>query len=157
MLNIQGPNPILLIFLVINDYISLMEIKNPNKKSKNLECQPRMPKNYLKNTRNYFARLQKMLALTRGSLLQLFCSCVYFPQQIFRPPLDHYDVIIHLHSRLLPRRTQALDKGKNPAKEASSSCPSVLLPVVNFDPAQLYLKELKVRKDSTSNLKLFLA
>ena len=70
--------------------------------------------------------------------------------------MDHYDVIIHLHSRLLPLRTQALDKGKHPA-EASFSRPSVLVPVVNFDPAQLYLKELKVRKDSTSNLKLFLA
>lgn len=72
-------------------------------------------------------------------------------KQIFCPPLDHYDVIIHLHSRLLPLRTQALDKGKHPA-EASFSRPSVLLPVVNFDPAQLYLKELK---DAFSDIALF--
>ena len=78
------------------------------------------------------------------SSLQLFHCCVYFSQQIFRPPLDHYDVIIHLHSRLLPRRTQALDKGKHLAEEVSFSRPPVLLPVVNFDPAQLYLEELKV-------------
>ena len=71
------------------------------------------------------------------------------PQQIFRPPLDHYDVIIHLHSRLLPRGTQSLDRGKHLTEQASLSRPSVLLPVVNFDPAQLYLEELKVRKGST--------
>ncbi|XP_015751379.1 PREDICTED: nucleolar protein 6-like [Acropora digitifera] len=65
------------------------------------------------------------------------------PQQIFRPPLDHYDVIIHLHRHLLSRGVQALDCCK-PVKElASSSRPSPLLPVVNFDPAALYLKELK--------------
>ena len=71
------------------------------------------------------------------------------PQQIFRPPLDHYDVIIHLHSRLLPRGTQSLDRRKHLTEQASLSRPSVLLPVVNFDPAQLYLEELKVRKGST--------
>ncbi|XP_078367178.1 nucleolar protein 6-like isoform X2 [Oculina patagonica] len=64
-------------------------------------------------------------------------------KQIFRPPLDHYDVIIHLHSRLLPRGTQSLDRGKHLTEQASLSRPSVLLPVVNFDPAQLYLEELK--------------
>lgn len=62
---------------------------------------------------------------------------------IFRPPLDHYDVIIHLHNRLLSRRSQALDRVKHSTEEPSSSSPSVLLPVVNFDPSWLYLEELK--------------
>lgn len=62
---------------------------------------------------------------------------------IFRPPLDHYDVIIHLHHRLLPRRTQALDRVKHSTEGTSISSPLVLLPVVNFDPTRLYLEELK--------------
>lgn len=74
-------------------------------------------------------------------------------QQIFRPPLDHYDVIIHLHNRLLPRRSQALDRVKHSAEEASLSRPAVLFPVVKFDPARLYLEELKVRTDLTCNIK----
>ena len=69
------------------------------------------------------------------------------PQLIFRPPLDHYDVIIHLHNRLLSRRSQALDRVKHSTGEPSSSSPSVLLPVVNFDPSWLYLEELKVKTD----------
>lgn len=83
-----------------------------------------------------FADISRMLIL-----LPYMCL---LPQQIFRPPLDHYDVIIHLHSRLLPRGTQALDHRKPATEPASLSRPSVLLPVTNFDPAQLYLEELKV-------------
>jgi len=102
--------------------------------------------------------VNRLAALAKESHSILECqiqTCALQPtdfKQIFRPPLDHYDVIIHLHSRLLPRRAQALDKGKHPAEEASLSRPSVLLPVVNFDPAQLYLKELK---DAFSDIALF--
>ncbi len=73
-------------------------------------------------------------------------SCL---QQIFRPPLDHYDVIIHLEINKLPRQHQAVDISKETIcpkyrnvetseKEQSS------LPVIDFDPAEMYLTELRV-------------
>lgn len=72
-------------------------------------------------------------------------SHLFLPlKQIFRPPLDQYDVIIHLHSRLLPRGYQALDRVKHETGPASLSRVSSLLPVVNFDPVASYIKELKV-------------
>lgn len=75
----------------------------------------------------------------------VIASHLFLPlKQIFRPPLDHYDVIIHLHSRLLPRGYQALDRVKHETGPASLSRVSSLLPVVNFDPVALYIKELKV-------------
>ena len=88
-----------------------------------------------------------------NSLYEFVFFRSFFPQLIFRPPLDHYDVIIHLHNRLLSRRTQALDRVKHSTEETSSSSPSVLLPVVNFDPSRLYLEELKVRVDFSCNIK----
>ncbi|CAH3109711.1 unnamed protein product [Porites lobata] len=73
-------------------------------------------------------------------------------KQIFRPPLDHYDVIVHLHSGLLPRGNQALDRLKPVTEPASLLRHSVLLPVVNFDPVQLYVRELK---EAFSDIALF--
>ena len=121
---------------LINNYISFREVQNLTRT--NLAWNANLKKKNLLKVQDYILR--------HFEKCRLLHACFYFSQQIFRPPLDHYDVIIHLHSRLLPRRAQALDKGKHPAEEASLSRPSVLLPVVNFDPAQLYLKELKVRK-----------
>ena len=89
----------------------------------------------------------------KNKLYEFFSFVRFLPQLIFRPPLDHYDVIIHLHNRLLSRRTQALDRVKHSTEETSSSSPSVLLPVVNFDPSRLYLEELKVRTDFSCNIK----
>ncbi|XP_041464696.1 nucleolar protein 6-like [Lytechinus variegatus] len=65
-------------------------------------------------------------------------------KQIFRPPLDPYDVVIHLRAQLLPRRHQAVDSDST---ESSFTLKPTLdakhIPVVNFDPVQCYLNELR--------------
>lgn len=66
---------------------------------------------------------------------------------MFRPPLDMYDVLIHLSPRHIPRHRQAVDS------PAASFCrgllsepgPSSLMPVLGYDPPQLYLAQLRVR------------
>ncbi|XP_030832243.1 nucleolar protein 6 [Strongylocentrotus purpuratus] len=66
-------------------------------------------------------------------------------KQIFRPPLDPYDVVIHLRAKLLPRRHQAVDA--DPTTESLLTLKPTLdakhLPVVDFDPVQCYLVELR--------------
>lgn len=65
---------------------------------------------------------------------------------VFRPPLDMYDVLIRLSPRHIPRHRQAVDS------PAASFCrgllsepgPSSLMPVLGYDPPQLYLAQLRV-------------
>lgn len=65
---------------------------------------------------------------------------------MFRPPLDMYDVLIRLTPRHIPRHRQAVDS------PAASFCrgllsepgPSSLMPVLGYDPPQLYLAQLRV-------------
>ncbi|KAM6182038.1 nucleolar protein 6 [Erethizon dorsatum] len=64
---------------------------------------------------------------------------------VFRPPLDIYDVLIRLSPRHIPRHRQAVDC------PAASFCrgllrepgPSSLMPVLGYDPPQLYLAQLR--------------
>ncbi|XP_027472655.1 nucleolar protein 6 isoform X2 [Zalophus californianus] len=64
---------------------------------------------------------------------------------VFRPPLDTYDVLIRLSPRHIPRHRQAVDS------PAASFCrgllsepgPSSLMPVLGYDPPQLYLAQLR--------------
>ncbi|XP_006098834.1 nucleolar protein 6 isoform X1 [Myotis lucifugus] len=64
---------------------------------------------------------------------------------VFRPPLDMYDVLIRLSPRHVPRHRQAVDS------PAASFCrgllrepgPSSLMPVLGYDPPQLYLAQLR--------------
>ncbi|XP_045418924.1 nucleolar protein 6 isoform X1 [Lemur catta] len=64
---------------------------------------------------------------------------------VFRPPLDMYDVLIHLSPRHIPRHRQAVDW------PPASFCrgllnepgPSSLMPVLGYDPPQLYLAQLR--------------
>ncbi|XP_045145137.1 nucleolar protein 6 isoform X2 [Echinops telfairi] len=64
---------------------------------------------------------------------------------VFRPPLDMYDVLIRLSPRHIPRHRQAVDL------PAASFCrglfteprPSLLMPVLGYDPPQLYLAQLR--------------
>ncbi|XP_060055255.1 nucleolar protein 6 isoform X2 [Erinaceus europaeus] len=64
---------------------------------------------------------------------------------VFRPPLDMYDVLIRLSPRHIPRHRQAVD---TPAASfcrglLSKSGPSSLMPVLGYDPPQLYLTQLR--------------
>ncbi|XP_077004029.1 nucleolar protein 6 [Tamandua tetradactyla] len=73
---------------------------------------------------------------------------------VFRPPLDIYDVLIRLSPRHIPRHRQAVDS------PAASFCrgllsepgPSPLMPVLGYDPPQLYLAQLR---EAFGNLALF--
>lgn len=77
----------------------------------------------------------------------LFNNTVLDVKQIFRPPLSEYDCLLHLKSNMIPRKLQAVDvpsKAKivdlHPYKTHSLQ----KIPVVNFDPVQCFLKDLRV-------------
>ncbi|XP_066470854.1 nucleolar protein 6 [Tiliqua scincoides] len=66
---------------------------------------------------------------------------------VFRPPLDFYDVLIHLNPKQMPRHLEAVDR---PAKSFSrgmlgndAAVKTYFFPVVDYDPVQLYLRELQ--------------
>ncbi|XP_074851941.1 nucleolar protein 6 [Carettochelys insculpta] len=68
-------------------------------------------------------------------------------KMIFRPPLDFYDVLIHLNAKQIPRHLEGVDR---PAKSFSrgmlkSKAPvkTLVFPVVGYDPVQCYLQELR--------------
>lgn len=71
---------------------------------------------------------------------------------MFRPPLADYDCLIHLKQTMNPRRLQAVDVPENadivdlhPYKSHSLQ----KVPVVDFDPVQYFLRDLRV---SISNI-----
>ena len=69
-----------------------------------------------------------------------------YPQQVFRPPLDDYHVIIHLHKRHVPHWEQGIDAtppNVDPAQRYKHK--NTHFPVVDFDPVQLFMKSLEVR------------
>ena len=71
-------------------------------------------------------------------------SILFDLQQVFRPPLEDYDILIELDSELLPRHYQSVDTNvllKLPKDNVSKR---QVFPVVDFDPAALYLNELRV-------------
>ncbi|XP_073445908.1 nucleolar protein 6 isoform X1 [Dendrobates tinctorius] len=68
-------------------------------------------------------------------------------KMIFRPPLDLYDVLIHLNPKHIPRHREAVDQPTKSfvrgLRQADTSCINSRFPVVDYDPPQLYLNELK--------------
>lgn len=65
-----------------------------------------------------------------------------------RPPLDVYDVLIHLNPKQVPLLNQAVDpplvtfsRGVQSQNAASSGG---FLPVIDYNPVSLYLTELRV-------------
>uniref|UniRef100_A0A663FFP6 Nucleolar protein 6 n=1 Tax=Aquila chrysaetos chrysaetos TaxID=223781 RepID=A0A663FFP6_AQUCH len=76
-------------------------------------------------------------------------------KMVFRPPLDFYDVLIHLNPNQIPRHLESVDQ---PLKSFSrgvvknSTAVKILFPVVDYDPVQCYLQELR---DAFSDLALF--
>ncbi|KAK3732920.1 hypothetical protein QZH41_012680 [Actinostola sp. cb2023] len=72
-------------------------------------------------------------------------------KQIFRPPLTDYDVIIWLHHHHLPRHHQSVDATKAVNTRHKQQRDSGM-PVLDFDPAQCYISELK---ESFSDVAMF--
>ncbi|XP_018401182.1 PREDICTED: nucleolar protein 6 [Cyphomyrmex costatus] len=94
--------------------------------------------------------LNRMSVLAKESLKLfddlLFNNIVLDVKPIFRPPLLEYDCLLHLKSRMIPRKLQAVDtpsKAKivdlHPYKAHSLQ----KIPVVDFDPIQCFLKDLR--------------
>ncbi|XP_051895991.1 nucleolar protein 6 [Pristis pectinata] len=96
--------------------------------------------------------LQRLIELASKSL-QILESQLLDPsdnhdlKMIFRPPLDVYDVIIHLNPKHIPRYLEAVDKPKvtycRGTLKRDASVKFLKLPVVGYDPVQCYLRELR--------------
>lgn len=95
--------------------------------------------------------LNRMSVLAKESLKlfdnSLFNNTVLDVKPIFRPPLSEYDCLLHLKSNMIPRRLQAVDVPSkadivdlHPYKTHSLQ----KIPVVDFDPVQYFLKDLRV-------------
>ncbi|KAM4049230.1 nucleolar protein 6 [Anomaloglossus baeobatrachus] len=105
--------------------------------------------------------LQRLIILASESLMTVEKQLMQPSESsdikmIFRPPLDLYDVLIHLNPKHIPRHREAVDQ---PTKsfvrgllKVDTSCSSFRFPVVDYDPPQLYLNELR---ESFGELALF--
>ena len=63
--------------------------------------------------------------------------------------MEDFDLLIHLNKKHVPQSGLAVDAvGTRPRPRRSRSYTH--LPVVDFDPVQLYLKELEVKGDIVS-------
>lgn len=60
--------------------------------------------------------------------------------------MDGYDVIIHLASRFVPRIREAVDANGDARFQLRTKGSVDKLPVTDFDPVRLYVKDLKVGK-----------
>lgn len=70
----------------------------------------------------------------------------FYFQKVFRPSLAMFDVLIHLDPKQLPRKHEHLDyRDEGPSPMYGSNKDDNRLPVTDFDPPALYLKELRVR------------
>ncbi|XP_078077355.1 nucleolar protein 6 [Mustelus asterias] len=96
--------------------------------------------------------LQRLAELASQSLRTLERQLMdpladYDLKMVFRPPLDIYDVIIHLNPKHVPRHLEAVDRPKamyyrgTLKKDATFKC--LKMPVVGYDPVQCYLHELR--------------
>ncbi|XP_038646615.1 nucleolar protein 6 [Scyliorhinus canicula] len=68
-------------------------------------------------------------------------------KMVFRPPLDIYDVIIHLNPKHVPRHLEAVDRPKVTYNRGTLRNDAAVkffkMPVVGYDPVQCYLHELR--------------
>lgn len=96
--------------------------------------------------------LQQLIELASQSL-QILESQLLDPtdnhdlKMVFRPPLEIYDVVIHLNPKHIPRYLEAVDKPKvtycRGTLKRNAAVKFLKLPVVDYDPVQRYLLELK--------------
>ena len=71
------------------------------------------------------------------------------PQIVFRPPLDVFDLIIHLNPECQSRRHQgvgvkSIEKYPELPRQATAS-KDIQMPVTAFNPAEMFLDNLQVR------------
>ncbi|CAK8696286.1 unnamed protein product [Clavelina lepadiformis] len=103
-------------------------------------------------------RRLKDLAKIYQSLLEGKLFSTYMElKPVFTPSMTAYDVLIHLKSQWLPRRHESVSQVQNSMSSKHRAIADVtfdlrILPVVNFDPVQMYLDELE---KSFSELAMF--
>ena len=65
-----------------------------------------------------------------------------------RPPMDAYDVLIHMNPKQVPLLSQAVDPPNvtfsRGVMDGSVSQAGGVLPVIDYNPVSLYLAELRV-------------
>ncbi|XP_034171311.2 nucleolar protein 6 Mat89Ba [Osmia lignaria lignaria] len=94
--------------------------------------------------------LNRITTLARQSLKlfeeNFFTKALLDYKPLFRPPLTEYDCLIHLKPVMVSRRVQAIDLDEghplvewHPYKKHSKQ----KIPVVDFDPVQYFLRELR--------------
>ena len=75
-----------------------------------------------------------------------------FVQVAMRPPLDAYDVLIHLLPKQVPLLRRAVDPPRvvfsRGAEAGRAGAPGGAMPVIDYNPVALYLSELRVRLPS---------
>ena len=76
--------------------------------------------------------------------------CMFVSQVIFRPPMDVYDVVIHLTPQCLTRRHQGVGVKdvsvahyRQPPSDRNAATENKL-PVTTFNPAEIFLENLRV-------------
>lgn len=76
-------------------------------------------------------------------------------RKVFRADTDEFDVLIHLKKLMNPRSCDNIDANKNPHfhEYVKSTSSNGTIPIVDFDPVQSYLSELR---DSFGHLAIFL-
>ncbi|CAH1797578.1 unnamed protein product [Owenia fusiformis] len=102
--------------------------------------------------------LNRLVVLAKESLLVLenhltHCTKGVDLKQIFRAPLDHYDVIIKLIPKYVPTAFQSVDvPDETIIPKFGEYSNDHVLPVIDFNPVQLFLKELR---ESFDDIALF--
>ncbi|ESO86693.1 hypothetical protein LOTGIDRAFT_220490 [Lottia gigantea] len=95
------------------------------------------------------AMILNRLALLAKESLHVLQTQVLQPQsnddikEVFRPPLDSYDVVIYLQANQVPRYYQSIDYPKDKPIPTLRSTDDQIFPVIDFDPVVKYVKELE--------------
>ncbi|XP_065110286.1 nucleolar protein 6 [Paramisgurnus dabryanus] len=104
--------------------------------------------------------LQRAVLLAAESLQVLQAQLVDSSQKqdirlVFRPPLEAYDVLIHLEPKQVPLLAKAVDPPLltfHQGVSKGSATTDKALPVIDYDPVRVYLSELR---DAFGDLALF--
>ncbi|XP_060762939.1 nucleolar protein 6 [Neoarius graeffei] len=129
-------------FLVSRDSLPVMFIATPNDKTVSI---------WTKDGPSVQI-LQRVVLVAAESLRVLEAQLIDPGQKqdirvAFRPPLEAYDVLIHLRPQQVPLLSRAVDPPKTVCRHGVLNADALssggAFPVVDFDPVKLYLSELK--------------
>ncbi|MEQ2175093.1 hypothetical protein GOODEAATRI_014682, partial [Goodea atripinnis] len=88
------------------------------------------------------------IATPKDKKLSLWTRRAPSVQVIMRPPLDAYDVLIHLNPKQVPLLRHAVDPSavsfSRGVMAESAAQPGGAMPVIDYNPVSLYLAELRV-------------